>query len=76
MRILRKRIWTWFVSRERMAQEIALRDHLLRMRDMEIEALKRVITLYENRTDSQAWHHAAEGAEAKTVFESLRRPAR
>ena len=76
MRILRKRIWTWFVSRERMAQELALRDHLLRMKDDEIAALKRIVTLYENRTDSQAWHHAAEGAEAKTVFESLRRPAR
>ena len=75
MRILRKRIWTWFHSRERMAQEIALRDHLLRLKDQEIEALKRIVTLYENRTDSQAWHHAVEGAEAKTVYEAMRRPA-
>jgi len=64
------------MSRERMAQELALRDHLLRMKELEIEALKRVVTLLENRTDSQAWHHAAEGAEAKAVFESLRRQPR
>ncbi len=74
MRTLRKRIWTWWHTRRRLAEELALANQRCRLMEEEVEHLRRLLTLHTDRVDSETWHHRAAGAEAKLVVQSMAGP--
>lgn len=71
MRILRKRIWTWWHTKRRLAEELAISEQRCRLMQEEIDYLRRLLTLQTDRVDCETWHQRAWGAEAKLAVQSM-----
>ncbi len=71
MPTLRKRIWTWWHTRRRLCEELAVERQRCRLLEEEIDHLRRILTLHTDRVDCDTWHQRAWGGQAKLTVQDL-----